>query len=214
MRKLLLLLLTCCFMTASWVDVKSAQPHIIIINPGLSDKYTVFGNWGDLIESHTIYKWGRSHNLYMRPDLQPVIDDLAGYIPQEGMLSINLNGLKRGSYYTMWINFVTFGNPQSASFSSLLKVFIKNDYYSYRELAVFSLGNMLPQPVKIPIPFELSESGKVNILFEEYNNSKTFRSKTTWGIWDMIIADVDNLESVLIPKPETKAIQYKMDILR
>jgi len=214
MLKLLLFLLACCFITASWADVQPEEPHIIIINPGLSDNYISFGKWGDLIENAAIYEWGRSHNLYMRPDSKPVIDNIAGYIPPEGFLAIACGGLKRGNCYTAWIDFVTFSNPESAPFPSLLKVFIKNDYYPYRELAVFNLGKMPPTPVKISIPLELSESGKIYILFEEYTNGKTFKSKTTWGIWDIVIANIDNLESVTIPKPEKRVMQYKMDILR
>ena len=211
MPKLLLFLLLCCFITA---EIQPAEPHIIVINPGLSNEYASFGEWGDLIESAAIYEWGRSHNLYMRPDSPPIVDNIAGYIPPESILSIGLNGLKRGSYYTMWIDFVSFDNPESVSFPSLLKVFVRNDYYLYRELAVFSLGNMPSEPVKIPIPFELSESGKIYILFEEYDTGKTYRSKAMWGIWDIIIADTDNLESVTIPKPSKRAIEYKVDILR
>ena len=211
MPKLLLFLLICCFITA---EVRPEEPHIIVINPRLSGEYASFGEWGDLIESAAIYEWGRSHNLYMRPDSHPVVDNIAGYIPPESILSITLNGLKRGSYYTMWIDFVTFDNPESTSFPSLLRVFVRNDYYLYRELAVFNLGNMPSEPVKISIPFELSESGKVYILFEEYDTGKTFRSKTMWGIWDIIIADIDNLESVTIPKSPQKTMEYKVDILR
>jgi len=195
-------------------EPQSAEPHVIIINPGISDEYAAFGEWSGLIESAAIYKWGRSHNLYMQPDSPPVVDNIAGYIPPEGSLSIVVNGLKHSSYYTMWIDFVTFENHESASLPSLFKVFIKNDYYLYRELSVFSFQDMPREPVKIPIPFELSESGKIYILFEEYNTDKTFRSNTMWGIWDIIIANVDSLEFVTIPKPERKAMPYKIDILR
>ena len=216
MRKRFLLFLTCCFITASWALVQPlaqlAEPHIIIINPGFSD--ASFDEWGDLIGNAAIYKWGRSHNLYMRLDAQPVVDNIAGYISPEGALSITVGGLKRGSYYTMWIDFVTFNNPESVSFSSLLKVFIKNDYYLYREIAAFSLEDMPSEPVKIPIPFELSEAGKIYILFEGYDSGKTFRSKAMWGMWDIIIADVDDLKSAAIPRPEGRKMQYKIDILR
>lgn len=191
------------------------EPHFIIINPGLSDDgYASQWDALSLIESGAIYEWGRTHGMYMRLDAPPVIDNIAGYLPPGGSLVLDINGLKRGAYYTMHVDFVTFRNPDEISFPSLLKVFAKNEYHQYQELAAFSLDNQ--HPARIPIPFELSESGKITVLFEEYSLSKTsFKFETVWGIWDIIITDADDLSGLDLEKQaRPPKIPYKTDILR
>ena len=193
-------------------------PHIIVINPGLSDAFLSFGEWEGVIDSKRIYEWGRSHKLYMNPDAGLIMDNLAGYLASGGSVTLTVDKLKIDGFYHMWIDFVTFRNPDGENIPSLLKVFVKNEKYPYRELDSISFSNAKAEVVKIDIPYELSQSGKIIIRFEEYTLPKAvFKFKPVWGIWDIIIADKDELSADDVRSQnvyEVKKIPYKSDLVK
>lgn len=192
--------------------------HVIIINPGSSDSFRFFGEWGGVIESRHVYNWGRSYQLYMNPDDGVIIDNIAGYISPGGRVILSIDGLKIDGFYSIWIDCVTFRNPERVEMPSFLKVFAGNEKYPYRELAVFSFTDIEPNAVKITIPYELSQAGKITILLEEYTLPQTaFRFKPLWAVWDIIIADSAELPVEIIrsqSKNENNKLPYKNDILR
>lgn len=188
-------------------SVFSASPQIWVVNPVSDGK-----DW-TVVDSRHIYDWGRSQGLFMRPDMGLIRDGLAGYLPADGRLVLKADDLKTERQYFLLLNIVTFGNPDSRSFPSMLKVFLRGGGYSYREAACFSFGAVPDGIAVIPVPYELSQGGEIEILLEEYTGSSAFLDfKGLWGFWDIILSDTANPSKADIKLPAEK-LDYKSSIL-
>ncbi|PKL37715.1 MAG: hypothetical protein CVV44_15345 [Spirochaetae bacterium HGW-Spirochaetae-1] len=168
-------------------NTTAQKPQIIVINPGSADAAAWSSTWGPLIDGAAIYAWGRGQNLYMKEDMGPVVDKMAAFVSLHGTY-VTVKDLRTSGMYILWLDLVSFRNPDSAQFPSTLKIFIRSRRHDYRLMRTCSFPHAGGELLRIEIPFEMSAEGEITILFRELSPMKR-----TWGIWDMIITDTREL---------------------
>jgi|GEM_PF-3877933 len=168
-------------------NTTAPKPHIIVINPGSADAAAWSSTWGPLVDAASIYAWGRGLNLYMKEDRGPVVDKMAAFVSLRGTY-VTVKDLRTSGMYILWLDLVSFRNPDSAQFPSTLKIFIKSRHHDYRLMRTCSFPHTGGELLRIEIPYEMSAEGEITILFRELSPMKR-----VWGIWDMIITDFDEL---------------------
>ena len=177
------------------IEEKKPEPEMIpfkrehswiYINPGSPEerKHLREWTWLKVYTEEEISSWGRSVGLTLYPDAEPIIDGRARFVSKFGSKVI-VTGLESQRKYALWIDFVHFTKYHPGEILARLDIYVDGQL-----LKVLSFGDITHKknPYRLPLPYDLTVDGKVEILFKEYSNTGGY-----WGIWDMVITDAGYL---------------------
>ncbi len=169
----------------------ASPDHVIIINPGDASCPEMMYP----VKAEVIYEWGRSMGLYLMEDEGPVSDGIAGYIPDGELLEFSVDGTVAGRFYSIIPDAVRFRNPGDVNIPSLLKMYVRGGRYPWIHVGTWAFTELDRAPV-IPLPAEITASGKIFVRFEECSQTApALQTKGMWGFWDIIITDTGNSDS-------------------
>ena len=164
---------------------KKSYLEEMVINP---DGVMKSQNWGEVVTSRDLYMWGRTMGLYLVPDHAPVKDNRAAVLHPDGTV-ITVQNLHPGKNYTLFIDPVTFRNPDNKDISSKLEVSVRCERLGTQILAELHFSEMGQKGIiALPVPYIFSHTGCVEIVLRERSDRKM-----TWALWDMILIAGDTL---------------------
>lgn len=153
------------------------------------------------VNSREAIKWAHNNNLTLIRDAAPVTDNSAFLITQFQTF-IPVSGYKKDRIYRLYIDFFKF-EQNSIPFNTKLKIFVRDSFGNKREIAVADINCMREGKIfEAAIPFELSYTGKFDIILHEYSDRTG-----NWGIWDIIVTSRKLTEVEYIPPESTEKIR-------
>jgi hypothetical protein len=167
----------------------------IIINPGAKNQNPAI-IWNKLLSKNELFEWGRGMGLFLYPDSEPIINNIAGSIPKYGV-QIPLEGFEINKYYRVYIDFVKWRNPSADSFPYVLKI-LGDSGNGYRSLAEISVKDIPKNNTFfIDLPIDMTVTGKLNLMLRELSAPEN----GYWAVWDIIVTERNNLPQIV---PEDK----------
>ncbi len=173
------------------------SPSVRVYNPGSAGWKGSASGWDEILDSRTIYNWGRSRGIYLIEDRGPFVDNRAAYVSSRGS-KIRLKNIKRGCFYRLWIDFVGFRLYGKRGESEVLRIFIGSEDAGYSLLKVIKFPDLDSSKMQyIDIPYEMTVHDTLVIVFGDYSARNGF-----WGIWDIILTSGRELPSILTRPPK------------
>ncbi len=151
-----------------------------VINAGSPGDGAALKNWSEPMNEAELYNWARSAGLSLVPDRGPVADGRARFVRRFGSRAV-VDGLDRNRAYHLWIDVVSYRALKPADILTRLEIYI--DGRKVRTLSPAYLTEEHP-PLGVEVPFDLSQDGRIEVLFKEYSLSAGY-----WGIWDIIVTE-------------------------
>lgn len=134
------------------------------------------------VDNREAARWAYNNGLTLIGDESPVVDNSAFFITQYQTF-IPVSGYKKDKLYRLYIDFLKF-EQRRIPFNTRLKIFIGSSSGERREIAVADVNCMKKGNFfQADIPFELSYTGRFDIIIHEYSSHNG-----NWGIWDIIIS--------------------------
>lgn len=172
---------------------KSDGPVYLVLNAGDRDDAKFFKDWLDPVEETDLNKWCKSVGVSLEGDRGPISDGRARFVSRFGS-KLLITGLNRNYSYRMWIDFVSFRGAKNTNIPARLEISIDG-----RLLKTLNFGEITREnnPLMMEIPYDLTQDGAIDIVFNEHSMSGGF-----WGVYDIIISNRESLPEKLVPAEE------------